>query len=55
MANNNATPAQGEFPCGGMAKAFGNVGFNISPGNIDIADYDPDKSPFGYHIIKRLK
>jgi hypothetical protein len=38
-----------------MVPAFGNVGFSISPGNIGIADYDATASPFGWHIIKRLK
>ena len=55
MSNNGVAPAQGEYPRGGMVAAFGNVGFNISVGNIDIAEYDPKTSPFGWHIIKRLK
>jgi hypothetical protein len=38
-----------------MVPAFGNVGFNISPGNIGIADYDPQTSPYGWHVIKRLQ
>jgi len=38
-----------------MVPAFGNVGFAISVGNVDIADYDPNTSPYGWHIIKRLK
>ena len=45
----------GEYPRENMVPAFGDVGFSISPGNIDIADYDPVKSPFGWHIIKRLR
>lgn len=44
-----------EYPRDGMVPAFGNVGFNISPGNIGIADYDPQSSPYGWHVIKRLK
>lgn len=45
----------GEYPRDKMVPAFGNVGFAISPGNIGIADYDPQTSPYGWHIIKRLK
>jgi PPIC-type PPIASE domain len=56
MCNRGLRPvAQGEYPRDGMVPAFGDVAFRLSPGNIDIADYDPTKSPFGYHIIKRLK
>jgi parvulin-like peptidyl-prolyl isomerase len=38
-----------------MVPAFGNVGFALKVGEIGIADYDPHTSPFGWHIIKRLK
>jgi parvulin-like peptidyl-prolyl isomerase len=55
MAGTGVAAAPGEFPRSGMVAAFGNVGFSISPGNIGIADYDPTTSPFGWHIIKRLK
>ena len=55
MAGAGVAPAMGEYSRSGMVPAFGNVGFSISPGNIGIADYDPAASPFGWHIIKRLK
>ena len=55
MSGNGVAPAPGEYARSGMVAAFGNVGFEISPGNIGIADYDPAASPFGWHIIKRLK
>jgi parvulin-like peptidyl-prolyl cis-trans isomerase-like protein len=55
MSGNGIEPASGEYSRGGMVPAFGNVGFAISVGNIGIADFDPQASPFGWHIIKRLK
>jgi parvulin-like peptidyl-prolyl isomerase len=55
MAGTGVAKGQGEYSRDGMVPAFGNVGFAISPGNIGIADYDPAASPFGWHIIKRLK
>lgn len=55
MSGRGVAPGPGEYPRDGMVPAFGNVGFAISPGNIGIADYDPKASPFGWHIIKRLK
>jgi len=55
MSGAGVQPAPGEYARDSMVAAFGNVGFSISPGNIGIADYDPAASPFGWHIIKRLK
>ncbi|HET9950475.1 MAG TPA: peptidylprolyl isomerase [Candidatus Eisenbacteria bacterium] len=55
MSGKGVAPGQGEYPRDQMVPAFGNVGFAISPGNIGIADYDAATSPYGYHIIKRLK
>jgi hypothetical protein len=55
MSGIGVTPLPGEYRRDQMVPAFGNVGFAVSPGNIGIADYDPDTSPYGWHIIKRLK
>lgn len=55
MAGRGVTPGPGEFQRDGMVAAFGNVGFAISPGNIGIADFDTKTSPYGWHIIRRLK
>jgi parvulin-like peptidyl-prolyl isomerase len=55
MSNTGVTPAQGETSRDGMVKAFGDVGFSLKVGEIGIANYDPTTSPYGYHIIKRLK
>ena len=55
MSNNGVTPlSQAEYPRNQMVPAFGNVGFTLKVGEIGIADYDPQTSPFGYHIIKRV-
>ncbi len=55
MSGAGISPGPGEYARTGMVPAFGNVGFAISSGNIGIADYDPKTSPYGWHIIKRLK
>jgi peptidyl-prolyl cis-trans isomerase C len=55
LANNGVAPAsQNEYPRNQMVAAFGDVGFGLKLGEIGIADYDPNTSPFGYHIIKRV-
>jgi len=57
LANNGVTPdkSKQEFPRSGMVKGFSDAAFGLSVGNVGIANYDPKTSPFGWHIIKRLK
>ncbi|RMH01368.1 MAG: hypothetical protein D6702_11655 [Planctomycetota bacterium] len=43
------------FPRQQMAKAFGDVAFSLGVGEIGMAEYSPVESPFGWHIIKRIK
>ncbi|MFN0008753.1 MAG: peptidylprolyl isomerase [Planctomycetota bacterium] len=40
---------------GGMVKGFGDVGFRLKVGEIGVAPWNAADSPFGWHIIKRLK
>jgi hypothetical protein len=57
MSNLGVTPdaAKQEYKRDGMVAAFGDVGFKLAVGEYGIADYDPRTSPFGYHVIKRLR
>jgi hypothetical protein len=59
MANSGVAPdaASGEFSRDGMVAAFGDVGFALQVGEIGISDYDGVNftSPYGWHIIKRIK
>ena len=57
MANFNVeVPAGAQiFPRGRMVAAFGDVGFPLEVGEIGMATFDPQKSQFGWHIIKRVK
>ncbi len=58
MANDsvakNSIP-QGTFARRGMVPAFGNAGFPLQVGEIGMANHDPVTSPFGWHIVKRVK
>lgn len=38
-----------------MVAAFGDVGFKLKVGEIGLSNYHADKSPYGWHIIKRIK
>ena len=55
MSNKGVTPRPGEFPRERMVAAFGDVGFPLKVGEIGIADHDPKKSKYGWHIIKRVE
>lgn len=55
MSNRGVKPAQGEYSRDGMVAAFGNAGFPLDVGGVGVADYDPRSSPYGWHIVKRLK
>lgn len=43
------------FERGQMAPAFGDVAFSLEIGEVGLAEYDPDRCRFGWHIIKRLE
>lgn len=38
-----------------MVPAFGDVGFTLRMGEVGLAPYDPQTSPFGWHVIKRIE
>jgi len=38
-----------------MVPAFGNVGFALEVGEYGMSEHDQTDSPFGWHIIKRLR
>ena len=50
-----ADQSAGEYPRDGMVKGFSNTAFSLKVGDVGIADYNKPDSPFGWHIIKRLR
>ena len=56
MVNNGVRPSnQNEYARKSMVPAFGDVGFKLNVGEVGFATYDRKSSPFGYHVIKRVK
>jgi parvulin-like peptidyl-prolyl isomerase len=47
--------SQQEYSRTRMVKSFGDVGFSLPVNGIGLAAYDPQKSKYGWHLIKRLK
>ncbi|MFK7770260.1 MAG: peptidylprolyl isomerase [Mariniblastus sp.] len=43
------------FERGGMVPAFGDVGFTLKVGEFGMSQHSADKSPYGWHIIKRVE
>lgn len=39
----------------GMVPAFGNVGWRLEVDQVGVAPFHPKDSPYGWHIVKRLK
>ena len=52
LSTNNAP---GTSKRGAMVKGFGDVGWRLAVGEIGVAPHDATASPFGWHIIKRVK
>jgi len=56
MANFDAEPNrdQGEAEREQMVKEFGDVSFKLSVNEIGMAEFSPESSKYGWHIIKRI-
>jgi hypothetical protein len=57
MANFGVSPNASEqvFARGEMVPAFGNTGFPLQVGEYGLAEFDSKKSPYGWHIVKRVE
>ncbi|MCJ7563163.1 MAG: peptidylprolyl isomerase [Candidatus Aminicenantes bacterium] len=44
-----------EYSRAGMVRSFGDVSFSLPAGGVGLAVYDPQKSKYGWHIIKRIE
>jgi len=55
LANHRVNPVGNEYERRRMVPAFGDVGFKLEVGAIGMSTFDPQKSPYGWHVIKRLK
>ncbi|MGH9750552.1 MAG: peptidylprolyl isomerase, partial [Candidatus Polarisedimenticolia bacterium] len=56
LANHGVTPSgREEYPRRGMVSCFGDVAFALAVGEIGLCEYDERASPWGFHIIKRIR
>ena len=50
-----STDGSGGYARASMATSFGDVAWRLDVGQVGVCAYDPVKSKFGWHIIKRLR
>jgi len=57
MANIGLEPnkEKKEYSRAGMVRSFGDVSFSLPAGGVGLAVYDPQRSKYGWHIIKRIE
>ncbi len=57
MSNFDVEPQkdQEEYSRNGMVKSFGDVSFKLPVNGVGLAEYDPESSKYGWHIIKRIQ
>lgn len=55
MTNKGVTPKPGEYRRYDMVTQFGNVAFGLAVGEIGLAEHHSTRSPFGWHVIKRVE
>ena len=56
MANRGIVPhGENEYRREDMVPGFGDVAFGLDPDGVGLCEFDAMKSPFGFHIIKRLQ
>jgi len=55
MANWGVPTGQDEVDRRKMVRGFGGLAFTLQVGQIGLVEYDANASPFGWHIMKRLR
>jgi len=56
IANFGVSPASfGELERVALARDFGDAAFALDVGDVRLVRYHEDRSPFGYHVLTRLR
>jgi hypothetical protein len=55
MVGSRQSPAAGEYSRDQMVPGFADTSFRLAVGEIGLCRYDGVKSPFGFHLIKRIQ
>jgi hypothetical protein len=55
MTNYGVSVGFGEVSRKDLVESFGDMAFKLKPGGVTSTEFHLDKSPSGFHVIKRLK
>jgi parvulin-like peptidyl-prolyl cis-trans isomerase-like protein len=55
LVNKSRSQAAGEYGREQLVAGFGDVSFKLQPGEVGLCEYDATRSPYGYHLIKRIE
>ena len=55
MVGSGQSPAAGEYSRDQMVPGFADTSFRLAVGEIGLCRYDGVRSPFGFHLIKRIE
>jgi peptidyl-prolyl cis-trans isomerase D len=55
LANWGVTPGTDEAERQKMVRGFSNTAFALKTGEVALLEYDESASPFGWHVIKRIR
>ncbi len=55
MVGLGQVPAPGEYGRDQMVQGFGDIAFTLAVGEIGLCPFDGVRSPFGWHLIKRIE
>ena len=55
LVNQSRSSVAGEYGREQLVAGFGDVSFSLQVGEVGLCAFDPSRSPYGYHLIKRLE
>jgi len=55
LVNQGRSSAAGEYGREQMVARFGDLSFRLKVGEVGLCEFDSSRSPYGYHIIKRIE
>jgi foldase protein PrsA len=55
LVNTGRSPAAGEYGRDQMVTGFGDTAFSLAVGAVGMCSFDNGRSPYGWHIIKRIE
>jgi len=55
IANFGMTAGPDEYERGRLARGFARAAFALEPGDITLVPWDPPGSPYGWHVLRRIR